>query len=85
MTQFQNDRRPNSSRPTLRRPHKSRPWSHQDELKGLIGKQIRMISNNGGTLTGTLLAADAFTIKIGIDDKSAFTYFKHTIAGYGVA
>ena len=50
-----------------RKPFKPKPWSHQDELARLKGKVIFLRFNAGSTsstISGRLLEADAFTIKI---------------------
>lgn len=62
---------------------KEKGWSHQDELTGLIGKQI-VVSARGERFDGELVAADQFTLKLKRPNlstpvvffKSSLTYFK---------
>jgi hypothetical protein len=88
MTVPQSVRFPNKAtvvRPKLGMPKKEKPWSHQDDLKALIGKNIAIefISLRGQFDTYFLVAADAYAVKIvNPKDKSVLTYFKHQIAGY---
>lgn len=66
------------------RRQKPKPWSHQQELADLVGKQIVVTRTDGQVITGKLLAADQFSLKIErpapvsfvVVYKSALTDFK---------
>lgn len=64
---------------------KPKPWSHQRELEALKGKNIMVVLRSGETLTGKLLEADQFTVKIdqgvggvfpAVVFKSSVTFFR---------
>lgn len=74
--------RPELSKKTLGLP---KAWSHQDDLKAMIGKPIVIIQGAVVTVYPKLLAADAFTLKCEDNNKSALTLFKHAIQGYAPA
>lgn len=64
----------------VRKPKK---WSHQDDLEAAIGKRVRVGSGAGNLAEATLLAADAFTLKLQFED-GLLTVFKHSITAYEV-
>lgn len=48
-----------------RKPFKPKPWSHQRELEALRGKTVEMkVVDFQGFMTGTLLEADQFALKL---------------------
>ena len=62
---------------------KVKAWSHQDELKSLIGKRITLVYTNDVEVTAELLSADAFTLRVRIDKTGVTsTIFKHYLAAY---
>ena len=70
-----------------RRPFKPKPWTHQDDLKAMIGKKITLVFFSGEARRqrdGVLEAADQFTLKLsGVDgNKSTQTYFKHALFSF---
>jgi hypothetical protein len=67
-----------------RQPMKPRAWSHQDDLKAGIGRQITVMFAGGGNRTGKLIAADQFTIKLAGNGQSALTYCKGNLLGYEI-
>jgi hypothetical protein len=66
-----------------RQPMKPRAWNHQDDLKAAVGRQIT-VHFGATTRTGTLIAADQFTIKVAQESQSALTYFKGNLTGYEI-
>lgn len=66
-----------------RQPYKPKAWNHQDELKAALGREIT-VHFDGRSHTGTLVAADQFTIKVSRNDQSALTYFKGNLLGYAL-
>lgn len=71
--------------------HKPRAWNHQDDLKALRGKKIIFrLREDVENLTGVLIDADQFTLKLeyissATGNKSTLTYFKHALEFYGAA
>ena len=67
-----------------RKPYKPKPksWSHQDDLKALVGEQVNVLFLSGKVINAKLVAADNFTFKLQFD-QSEFTYFKHAAEGFG--
>jgi hypothetical protein len=72
-----------------RKPYKVKPWSHQDELKSLVGRPVRLYSAvpdfNRPVHEGVLVQTDAYTLKLERlveGRKSVVTYFKSGLAGY---
>ena len=77
------------------KPLKERAWSHQDELKELMGKRVGLEIGDR-IVTGTLINADAFTVQIrnaswttrndetgfSSTSRSLMTFFKHAIKGF---
>jgi len=68
-----------------RKPFRPRAWSHQDDLKHMRGKTIKITmpgSAGDRCVTGTLMESDQFTLKIQRqNDQAILTYFKsHLIA-----
>jgi hypothetical protein len=70
---------------------KPKRWSHQSELDLNIGKEITLsFINRDGDITGVLIAADQFTIKIqqkyNVDKNSTQTtvFFKQAIENFEV-
>lgn len=50
------------------RPKKPKAWSHQDDLKALVGKQVRLIvANREHAVIGKLVQADQFTLKVAVE------------------
>ena len=73
------------SRPQPRRPMLSKPkiWNHQDDLKALTGKPVPVFILNCPEVTGVLLEADQFTLKIlESNSQSVVTYFKHSLTSF---
>ena len=69
-----------------RRSFKPKSWNHQDELKGLIGKQVIFNTTVFRGYQGTLLDADAYTIKVRLNmamSQSVMTYFKANLESIG--
>jgi hypothetical protein len=67
---------------------KQKRWSHQDDLEGLVGKNITVSILDIGHVNGTLMAADQFTLKLKIQnaDKVLFrTFFKSALTYYNEA
>jgi hypothetical protein len=83
-----NERRPFVvERKGERRPSKPKPWSHQDDLRTMIGKSVVLIfvDPKFGSVCGVLAAADQFTLQLRVDGhKSPMTYFKHAIVAFGL-
>ncbi|MER9496313.1 hypothetical protein NKI86_31625 [Mesorhizobium sp. M0320] len=59
-------------------------WSHQNDLDALKGKKVTIGILDSGPMTGVLVEADQFTVKMAAKDesskavvifKSALTYF----------
>jgi hypothetical protein len=64
-------------------------WSHQNELDTLRGRNV-VLSVAGGSVTGMLVEADQFAIKISGEflhtgKQSTMTYFKHSIESFRAA
>ena len=57
-------------------------WSHQRELEGMKGQQIRIAPLGDDDMEVTLLEADQFTLKVRDDEGTTLTLFKHALAGY---
>jgi hypothetical protein len=81
-------RLPNRSYSDARKPYRPKPWSHQNELKSLIGETIVVMYPDGTRLTGDLLNADQFTLQVRVRSEEGCviaecTFFKHAIVGYG--
>lgn len=73
-----------------RRPFKPKAWSHQDELKSLIGKKVIItfaasLDIDTNWSIGTLINADQFTLQLQHNDKSIATYFKSSLMGYNLS
>lgn len=67
----------------LNAPAKPKAWTHQDDLKSLKGKEVALFILGCPEITGLLLEADQFTIKIlETNSKSVVTYFKHTLTSF---
>lgn len=69
------------------RPIKPKAWSHQDDLKALVGQAIKIQLPSGATMIGKLESADAYTLKLSFpqQDQSALTYFKSALLAFGPA
>lgn len=57
---------------------KPKAWTHQDQLKSLIGKKISIVYRDDAVFTGTLLNADQFTIQIQ-GPETVITVFKSAL------
>lgn len=79
MTTHHNNKRLSMPANGKRRPYKPRPWSHQDDLIDMIGKTVTLLVVERGWISGKLIAADQFTLKIDAGEKSAVTYFKSAL------
>lgn len=79
---MQNAQRPTFTSDRLRKPLKPRAWNHQQELRELTDKMVTVEFRTGATLTGKLLAADQFTLKIEFSPGKASTVFKHALNRY---
>lgn len=69
------------------KPRKVKVWSHQDQLKEWVGKEINfsMLTPTGlVVMTTTLLAADPYTLLIKRGDKEAIL-FKSSIVDIALA
>jgi hypothetical protein len=72
-----------------RKPFKPKPWSHQGDLANAKGKRVEILFGAEDGLTGILLEADQFSLKIEVSNpdgsyKSVLTVFKHSIRFYRV-
>lgn len=69
------------------RPNKPKAWSHQDDLKALVGQIIKIQLPGGATMLGKLENADAYTLKLSFPDKdqSTLIYFKSALLAFGPA
>lgn len=70
-----------------RQPFKAKAWSHQDDLKAAIGKDIAISFSAEDKERYRLLGADQFTLKVGDPsgvNKSALTFFKGNLLGYEI-
>lgn len=65
-----------------RRPIKPAAWNHQNDLKELVGKRVRLALLNGQVPEGTLVAADQFTLKLSIGGRVT-VYFKSATISFG--
>lgn len=79
-----------------KRNTKAKSWSHQDELKTLIGKRIKVVKTNGSKIFSTLLESDQFTIKVQVlaadpvnaklyEKSEIITLTKHSVEAYSAA
>lgn len=61
-------------------------WSHQDELAHGVGKKIEITyRGDEAQLTGTLMAADQFALKVLVDHGGfELVIFKHDIGAFRV-
>lgn len=71
-----------AERKSERRPFKPKPWSHQHELAGMIGKMIYLTYPDRIVAKGVLIYADQFTLHLRHQDDSVSTVFKHALLGY---
>lgn len=64
-----------------RKPFKPKPWSHQSDLSALKGKLVHCDLTNCENITGALIEADNFTLKIRdeIDSEKIYVIFKSSI------
>lgn len=63
-------------------PPRPKRWSHQDDLESLKGKMVCLDLVSGGKITGRLIEADQFALKVTISGHLAQTFFKHNISHY---
>jgi hypothetical protein len=65
---------------------KVKAWNHQDELKALIGRKLRVARSNYVEFEAELVNADQFTLQLRVSDEfghqSTLTVFKSALAGY---
>lgn len=79
-------RKERGKRMSLAKPPK---WSHQDDLVRAV-RERRIVAlhiltgPDRVTITGQLLQADNFALKVAVGDKSVITYYKHAIVGYEI-
>ncbi|KAA5603489.1 hypothetical protein F1188_19640 [Roseospira marina] len=79
-------------KPVVPKPARPRPkaWTHQGELKELIGQKVEIELAVGGDLrqrVGFLLAADPYTIKLRLSGNrtgEVRTFFKSALLDYRV-
>lgn len=65
---------------------KPKRWSHQDDLAELKGKRLVLCLLDVGTIQGTLIDADQFTLKMqGEGSLKTVTYFKSALTYYSEA
>lgn len=64
------------------RRRKPKAWSHQQELTDLIDKPIVITRRDGCILSGTLLAADQFCLKIQHTSNSHIVVFKSALTSF---
>lgn len=67
-----------------RTKQKVRPWGHSDDLKALTGKEIVLKFLAGNEVKGTLVAHDAYTIKLALNSVTN-VYFKSSLVGFWAA
>lgn len=70
-----------------RRPSKPRPpkaWTHEADLKSLIGQTVAIGSTLGGAEEAKILEVDAYTLKLEIEGDT-YIVFKHSIRSIRVA
>ena len=67
-----------------RRPYKPKAWSHHDELKAMIGKQIVIVSS-GVETEAKLLETDSFTIKVQIPHPRTATVITPIISKHSIS
>lgn len=72
-----------------RRPYKPaapKPWSHQGDLAALKGKKITLCFDAErtllGSVTGKLIDADQFTVKLDIGASTPVVYFKSAMTAF---
>lgn len=67
---------------SARQKFKAKGWSHQSDLAAAIGQTI-ILHTDKEFLRGTLVAADQFTIKIGMDEGDVVV-FKSALKSFTV-
>lgn len=78
---------PSFTRESLNERSKFKPkaWSHQDDLKALIGKRVKLtrVAYTGTTYDyGKLVAADQFTLKLQAPTGHVCVYFKSAFISF---
>lgn len=62
--------------------HKPKAWSHQDDLKHRVGKDITLLLTDNSDCTVRLLGADQFTLHVERKNGERGVIFKHALIGY---